>query len=151
MLSQYSLKTILEKIDHAVVVADPQGNFVHWNSAGEKILGLPHDKKEVEQWSQFFKIVKQDGVLYQHEDLPIMRATRGESVEKEKLYLTGGTGTGKYLEVEAFPLINESGQIVGAAAAFKDISDHVKMERFADELMKALEGMKKLLNNNFFS
>ncbi len=150
MLSQSSLKTILEKIDHAVIIADTSGNFVHWNTAAEKILGLPHDKKEVEKWSEFFKITKPDGVMYNHDDLPIMRATRGESVHKEQLYLTGD-GPGKYLEVESFPLIDSNGVILGAAAAFKDISDHKKMQRFADELWLALEGMKKLLNNNFFS
>ncbi len=152
MLSQNSLKTVLERIDHAVVLADTSGSFVMWNKAAEKILGLPETKKNVELWKDHFKIFKIDGTMYSHNELPIIRAAvLGQVVEKEKLYLTGGGEKGRHLEVEAFPLEDLDGRRIGGAASFKDITEHVNMEKLIDDLLVTFNKMKSLLGNNFFS
>ncbi len=152
MLTQNSLKTVIERIDHAIVLADTTGSFVMWNKAAEKILGLPESKKNVNLWKDHFKIFKPDGTMYSHNELPIIRAAVfGQHVEKEKLYLTGGTTPGRHLEVEAFPLEDLNGKVIGGAASFKDITEHVNMEKLIDDLLVTFNKMKSLLGNNFFT
>lgn len=148
MLTRESLKTILERIDHAVIIADKEANFVLWNNTATRLLGMTADIKDKDEWQNHFKIFKPDHTMYNSESLPIMRALNGEDVKAERLYISN---TQVHLQVDAFPVKSPEGVILGAAASFKDITDNIRINQMVDELQATFEKMKILLGHNFFS
>lgn len=152
MLTSPILKAIIERINYPVVITDTNGKYALWNEAamdiiGEKVMAVGVGTMER------FTVFKMDGVRYTNDQFPIMRAILyGESSKKEKMYVKDHkTGTGKYLEVDAFPIYNQEGTLVAAAASFHDITQALKTEKFIEEITKTLTHMKTLIENSFFT
>lgn len=152
MLNESILKNVVEKINHAIIISDTQGNFLLWNDSAKDILGMRPAIVKQEVWDSYFGIFKLDGTKYETHELPIMKATKGIETKKERLYLTDGiTGEGRYLDVDAFPVIDTNGNIVAAAASFNDVTKTMKIENAIEELENRFSHIIVLLQNSFFT
>lgn len=148
MLNEYILKTVIEKVDHAIIVADKEGNFLLWNDTAAKILNLVPDRMDQEVWKDFFTIKKLDGSLYNNDDLPLMKATRGIISHKERLYINNPLNEeGCYLDVDAFPVLDDENNIIAAVASFTDVTSKITIERMVDELIGMFDKMKALVES----
>src|SRR6266436_10259137 len=81
------LQLILESIADGVVVADSNGKFLLFNTAAEQVLGIGATDTTPDQWSDRYGNYLPDGVtLYPPNDLPLVRAMRGETVDAVELF-----------------------------------------------------------------
>jgi signal transduction histidine kinase len=139
----------LESIADGVVVADADGHFLHFNAAAEQILGIGLTDSTVDQWSERYGCFLPDTVTpYPARDLPLARAIRGEIVhECEVLIRHAGRPRGVWVSVNAAPLRDLTGRVVGGVAAFRDVTARKRLDdalkTTADELARSNQDLEQ--------
>ena len=125
------LQSVLDCMGDGVIVADPNAQFLVFNPAAERILGHGRIDDSSKEWSRLYEIFLSDRVTpYPVEDLPLMRAIRGESSDQAELYIAHPSrDDGTWILVTGRPLRDEHGELQGGVVVFHDISRRKKSER----------------------
>jgi two-component system NtrC family sensor kinase len=125
------LQSVLDCMGDGVVVADAQGRFLVFNPAAQRILGQGRIDSPPAEWSRQYDIFLPDRVnIYPANDLPLMRAIRGESADQAELYIAyPSRDDGTWIMVTGRPLRDERGAIEGGVVVFHDITRRKKAER----------------------
>lgn len=137
------LQSVLDSMGDGVVVANEEGNFILFNSAAEKILGVGPKSMPRQEWPEHFGIYLPDGVTpVPADDIPLAQALRGKSVEGAELFLRNPKNPdGIWINVTATPLTDEGAVRRGGVAVFRDISQNKQAEglivRAKDEAERA--------------
>lgn len=118
------LQSVLNSMADGVVMADASGTFQVWNPAAERILGSGPVNMKIGQWSEHYALFLPDKVTpYPADEVPLVKAIRGESVTNALLFLRRSAPTeGVWLDVSARPLLDENGQVKGGVVVFRDIT-----------------------------
>jgi len=118
------LQSVLHSMADGVVMADEAGTFQVWNPAAERIMGTGPANVGIGGWSEHYGLFLPDNVTpYPPHDLPLARAIRGESVTNVLVCLRSPAHPdGAWLSVHARPLRDETGQLKGGVAVFRDIT-----------------------------
>src|SRR6267154_2085040 len=119
------LQLILESIADGVVVADSNGKFLLFNAAAEQVLGIGATDTTPDQWSDQYGSYLPDGVtLYPPNDLPLVRAMRGENVDAVELFIRNtNVPVGHLLAITGGPLKGADGALQGGGVVvFHDIT-----------------------------
>ncbi len=137
--SERKLAQFLEAVPVGIFVFDANGQPYYANQMAQQILGKGIiTTAPTAQLSEIYK-VGQAGTeqLYPVEQLPAMRALKGESVTIDDMEIHHADKIIP-VEVSATPVFNEKGQIVYAIAAFQDITQRKRAEveriQFTQEL-----------------
>jgi PAS domain S-box-containing protein len=119
-----ALQVIFESLPWGVIVADQEGRFLFSNPAAEKILGigiveaLPDASTSVEGWYLPDQIS-----LVPPDQLPLVRAIRGQEVVDELIYLSNSRDCpGAWIRVNAWPLKDSAGTVSGGVMMFHDFT-----------------------------
>jgi PAS domain S-box-containing protein len=122
---------ILDNIADGVVVADRDGQFIHWNRKAEQIVGSPADEVAPERWSSHFGIYSDEGKSrVPGGELPLARAIRGESSDNVDLYIRNPKSEqGRWVQVTARPLLDAGGEIAGGVAVLVDVTDQKRLRQ----------------------
>jgi PAS domain S-box-containing protein len=117
------LESILLSLSDGVLVADREGRFILVNPAAERLLsGMPADLAPSE-WSSRYGLYKPDKTtLFPMEELPLVRALRGEEVREVEMFVRPGQTEGIWLSASARPWRDEASGLEGAAVVFRDIT-----------------------------
>jgi PAS domain S-box-containing protein len=123
------LRSILNNMSEGVLVVDAEGKLILINPAAERILGRPPEATlaGVRSLNEFYQA---DMVTpYQTQDLPSMRAVRGEEATDVEVFIRRvGGGDGIWLSVNARPLRDESGSVRGGVVVCRDITERKRAE-----------------------
>ncbi len=125
------LQSVLDCMGDGVVVADPQGRFLVFNPAAQRILGRGQVDSPPDEWSRQYEVFLPDRVnIYPASELPLRRAIRGESADQAELYIAyPSRNDGTWILVTGRPLQDERGAIEGGVVVFHDITRRKKAER----------------------
>jgi PAS domain S-box-containing protein len=125
------LQSVLDGMGDGVVVADSDARFIVFNPAAERILGHGRVESPPQEWSRLYEVFLPDRVTHcPPEDLPLMRAIRGESVDQAELYIAyPSRDDGTWILVTGRPLRDEQGELRGGVVVFHDITRRKKSER----------------------
>ena len=125
------LQSVLDCMGDGVVVADENARFLVFNPAAQRIMGHGRTDDPPKEWSRHYEIFLPDRVTpYPVDDLPLMRAIRGESVDRAELYVAyPSRDDGTWILVTGRPLQDEQGVLRGGVVVFHDISLRKKAER----------------------
>lgn len=117
----YISRSVFDSISDGVVVADGDGEFIAFNPAAERILHKPRADVGAADWSQFYRLYLPDQTtLYPTEQLPLVRAIRGEVVDNCEIFVRpDDRPDGLWITVSARRLT----EFAGAVAIFHDITD----------------------------
>ena len=136
------VQVVVENLREGLVIADPDGAFMHWNPASLRILGFDDPSLIHEQ--QFalhthFALSTMDGAALPLDQWPLARVRRGESLQDEELVV-------RRLHGEWQRTLSYSGALVdyadGHQLAFftvQDITDRKRAERELRESRDRLE------------
>jgi PAS domain S-box-containing protein len=118
------LQLILESIADGVVVADSNGKFLLFNTAAERVLGIGATDATPDQWSDRYGSYLPDAVtLYPSDELPLVRAMRGENVDAAEVFIRNAkVPEGRLLSITGRPLRGENGALRGGVVVFHDIT-----------------------------
>ncbi len=119
------LESILESLYEGVLVVDADGKLIKYNSTAAKIFGVKpesHDKP-IDQLGCYLPDGK---TLCSVEELPVVRALRGESIADMELFLKE---KGLHVSVSASPLIYDDGTQTGCVVVLRDITGRHQSEQ----------------------
>src|ERR1700737_2632401 len=82
------MQLILGSVADGVVVADTKGKFLLFNAAAEQFLGVGAVDAAPDAWSKQYGTYHADGVtVFPSDELPLVRAIRGESVSGVEVFI----------------------------------------------------------------
>ncbi|WP_460452505.1 PAS domain S-box protein [Alsobacter sp. SYSU BS001988] len=121
--SKERLERILNTSPVAIVETDDHGVITYANRASERMLGLERSDIEGRRYdAPDWVSTTSDGRPMAQEELPVSRALRGETATNITTAVSRAAGERVVLSVNATPIWDD-GRVVGALAAFTDISD----------------------------
>lgn len=143
------LQSVLDSIADSVVVIDADGLLILFNPAARRLFRLGREEP-APGWRQDLAgrvaFMASDGSReLPANELPLARALRGEDVDGAELLLHWSAGgTDSRVSVDARPLRDEGGDIVGAVAAMHDVT----AQRMAEiALRRSEERYRELFEN----
>lgn len=124
------LQLILRSIADGVVVADSNGKFLLFNAAAEQVLGIGATETTPDHWSDQYGVYLADTVTpYRTDELPLVRAMRGESVDALELFIRNPqVPKGRFLSITGRPLNRADGVLQGGVVVFHDMTDRKRAE-----------------------
>ena len=125
------LDAIIRSMGDGVVVADADMEFKLFNPSAERLLGGVTERPP-DEWSDHYGVFFSDGSTpVSTDELPIVRAVRGETTEDREFFVRNPrVPEGVYVSVNASPVRNESGEVVGGVSVLRDVSER-RMEQEA--------------------
>jgi PAS domain S-box-containing protein len=134
------LQYVLNSMAEGLVAVDEQGNFVLWNPAAERILGMGAADLPVQKWPEQYGLYLPDTVTrFPSEQIPLVRAVRGERSTTEMFVRNPEVVEGAWIEVSAAPLKDKQGVVCGGVATIRDITRQKADEREIRKLNEELE------------
>ncbi|MEG3843259.1 ATP-binding protein [Microcoleus sp. herbarium14] len=138
--SESRIKQMLEAMPAGVSVHDLTGQLIYANQTARQLVGIQTLlEATTDKLAEVFRVY--DGgtdELYSLEKMPIARSLRGETVRVEDVEIRLPDRTVP-LEVFSTPLFDETGNIIGAIAAFQDITDRKNTEKLLTDYNRTLE------------
>src|SRR5882672_8656357 len=124
------LQLILASIADGVVVADANGKFLLFNAAAEQVLGMGATESTPDQWTDRYGVYLPDTVTqYPADQLPLVRAMRGENVDALELFIRNPqVPKGRLLSFTGRPLKRADGVLQGGVVVFHDITERKRAE-----------------------
>ena len=124
-------QAILDGMQDGVTVTDQDGRFTLRNAAAERIAGVLPQHASAVDWSRALGVYLADGVSLMPEDqLPVMRALRGETVDRLELFVKHPQAPeGKWISITARPFSGERGTPAGAICIYRDATERKHSER----------------------
>lgn len=137
---------LLETSPVGITVVDRSGQITFANAAAERILGLNRSaiasrRYDAPEW----QITAPDGGPFPAEELPFLKVMRtGEAVTDVRHAVIHPDGRRAVLSINAAPLKEPSGEVVGMVAALSDVTQG---EEILAELREARERLANLFEN----
>ncbi|TLD69740.1 PAS domain-containing protein [Phragmitibacter flavus] len=107
-----------------VFLVDPQGNLVFYNEHAEAILGRRFEETgsmPVGLWSTIFSPRDGRGREILPEALPLVIALRKKVPAQKRFWIKSLDGSKKQVEATAFPLMGQTGRLVGAVTMIQEV------------------------------
>jgi PAS domain S-box-containing protein len=130
------LEAVLDQIPAAIVIADAEsGKVVAANEHAVRLVSeVAGHRDALDTWLSIG--FRTDGSPFQAEERPIMRAlASGEAVEAEDIEFLRLDGMRALFETSAAPVRNLDGEIVGAVAAYWDMTERTRLARAEREFV----------------
>lgn len=131
------LELILANMDETVLLVDKDAQLLLINGACESIVGDDYKDTPVSEWPKKYGAMKSDlsGTMeWQH--TPLWRALNGEKVTDSELYVVNEkVPTGAWRSVSASPIRDDDGNLIGAVAIGRDITQQKLAEYSARKLL----------------
>lgn len=128
------VSALVEHLADGVVACDADGNFVLLNrrvregKEGLPAVALPL-RVPMDQWAEQFALHPPgEDRLLTTDELPLVRALRGETVRDMQLETRGEHGARAVLNVSGGPVLDAEGRIQGAMVVMQDMTERADME-----------------------
>lgn len=127
--TEHRLQQILETLPEGVLVIDATGRPLLWNAQAAAVAGPPDPELDVRNGSPAVKLA--DGSGAGPMETPLARAVAlGETSQGVQMTLLNSvTGQPVPILINAAPLYDGDGQLLGAVAVFQDISGLKELEQ----------------------
>ncbi len=135
------LRSVLDGMGDGVVVADEKGEFLLWNPAAERIIGVGPTRTGPAEWSKTYGCFLPDAETpFPSEDLPLARAIRGVECDNVEMFLRNPKESeGVWAVLTGAPLRDEQGHLRGGVVVLHDISERKRAEEQVRRLNEELE------------
>jgi PAS domain S-box-containing protein len=138
--SESRLNQFLAALPVGVSVYNPDGSIAYFNQKARDLLGADTiPESTAEQLAATYQLyVANTDELYPPDNLPILRALKGEFVKVDDVEIRQD-GKIIAIEINTTPIFDASGNIVYAIAAFQDITDRKRAEKILADYQHTLE------------
>jgi diguanylate cyclase (GGDEF)-like protein len=116
--------SILKSINDGVIVIDSQGHVLDINPAARSILGLGPREQPSEAWSRQFCTISANGKeAIAHDELPLVKACRGEKFSEQTAVYRLARQADTVLSINGQGLFDSSRNLIGGVITFRDVTD----------------------------
>ena len=141
------LSSLVNSITDEVWFADTQKNFILANPVAQREFGhISTNPINVEELARSLEVYRSDGSPRPIEEAPPLRALKGEIVQNmEEIIRTPVRGELRYRQVNAAPVRDSKGNIIGSVSVVRDITERKKIEK---EVIESEEKLKQILDSS---
>ena len=149
--SEAWLATTLRSIGDAVIVTDSRGRILLMNAVAQHVTGWPEGDAHGRAIDEVFQIVNE--YTRRQVENPVSRVIREGVVVglANHTVLIARDGFERPIDDSGAPIRDHTGKIIGVVLVFRDVTEHVRMERELRrnerELRQALEEREALARN----
>ncbi len=139
---QARLETVVENLNEGLIIADPDGDFLHWNPAALRMLGFDDPeagRRQQPEFQRLFEVALLDGTVLGADQWPLARVRRGERIDDLEVRV-------RRVGTEWERIFSYSGARVRTADAHRlafvtlnDVTERRRDERLLRELNAGLE------------
>ena len=146
------MQTVFDDMEEGVVIADTQGNFLLANRRREEIIGKKLLALRPSEWPTSFGAFYLDQEThFPTDELPIVRAMRGEATEDVELFIRNDKRPeGVYVRARGRPLLKD-GEVTAGVAIFSDITKYKRTEKDLERTIGDLRRQAQLVDTVFES
>lgn len=130
------LDKVIAHMADGLAIFNEQGTLVKMNPAGQEIFGRNViEGSSPEQYMEQYGLYQENGELFKLEELPSMRALKGETVTGVTILVHRPDHPEKIMHVSCSPLTDAQDNITGAVAVLHDVTQEKTVERLKDEFL----------------
>ncbi len=134
------LEVVLDTVPVGVILADAKGRIVHGNRHVEQLVGHPvlysEDVDDYAEWVSFHA----GGQRVESHEYPLSRVLRdGEEQAEIDVHYQRGDGTRVWIRIIGRPVLDESGDTIGATVAVLDIDRERRLQDMQQVLIDELD------------
>ncbi|TAK30092.1 MAG: PAS domain S-box protein [Chloroflexota bacterium] len=119
----HELETVISSMSDGVLVVDRNGNLIMDNDAARRIIGTVDLFRRAEDAHRHGRPCYPSGQSIPMEQLPQLRAARGEHFSQSEMVIHEQDGTEKLLSISGAPLLDQDGQPRGGVCVFHDVTE----------------------------
>lgn len=140
-VEQLESSTLLAQTGLLVAATDADGRLALLSPGMQELFDLPFEPLPECEFSDRFHLVTADGTAsLPTEDIPVVRARRGEVVRDALVAARCPGGRLIYMRCNASPLVDPDGRVAGAIVLIQDVTaERAALERQADLRHRLLE------------
>ena len=145
------LKAVLANIEDGIVACNEKGILTLFNRAAREFHGLEEQSLEADEWASHYDLYLPDGKTRMgKEDIPLYQAFQGEHVVRREMVIFPKDGKRRTLIASGQPLLNKSGEKIGAVVSMNDVTEQKKAQvalraAFDDLELKVQERTEELI------
>jgi PAS domain S-box-containing protein len=146
--SELRYRTLFDLVPLAVYACDAKGIIQEYNRRAAELWGREPGRNGAEpRFCGSYKIYYPDGRFMPHEDCPMARALRGETLESKDLEIIVERPDGTRRSVIPAPevLKNDSGKIIGSINCLYDITERKKNQQALADLAGQREALYRFV------
>jgi PAS domain S-box-containing protein len=149
--SDFALR-LTENHPSGIASCDSNGKLILFNETAKKWHGLDVRDIDHSEWAQYYDLYNAEtGKLLEPDEIPLVRAFKGEQVEKTEIIINAKNQKLRHVLCNAAPMKDDMGNITGALVVMDDITykknQELKLKKQEEELRKKLE---KVEQSEFF-
>lgn len=129
---------ILDTVDVGLVLLDAEGRYLRANRRHQDFMDLAFPGGHAGRAGQLGAVHHPDGRTVQREEMPSLRASRGEEFDDIRIWCGDDPLTRRALSVSSRILRDDHGRQLGAALAYKDVTDLVRAIDAKDEFVSTV-------------
>jgi len=130
---------ILDTVDVGLVLLDADGRYESMNRRHRDFMQLAYPDGHRGVAGQAGLVYGEDGsTLLAPDQMPTSRASRGEEFDDCRIWVGDDPMTWRALSVSARAVRDRNGQFVGAALAYKDVTEFMRALRVKDEFVASV-------------
>jgi PAS domain S-box-containing protein len=143
---------VLGNIAEGVIIVDGDGRISFVNEAAARIHGVEQLGVSPEEWPDTYSLLTVDGEPYPPDELPLTRAFRQkETVRDAEWLIQRPDGVVVHAQGSAAPVVEASGEAVGAVLTVRDVSEQrrreAEREKLLEERDRALDELKEAMRH----
>lgn len=120
---------LLDSVVEGVVACDAQGHLTLFNNTARHWHGGNIMALEPAQWASYYDLYDSDGsTALTLEQIPLLRALRGEAVRDASMCIQAVGQPPRYIEANGGPLLTPQGQLIGAVIVMHDMTARRRVE-----------------------
>ncbi|MHB9030950.1 MAG: PAS domain-containing protein, partial [Candidatus Latescibacterota bacterium] len=147
------LSALLNSISDEIWYADAEKRLTLVNPAVIQEFG-PNvgEQRDIEKIAASYEVYRPDGTVRPIDEAPPLRALRGEVVQEQvEIVRTPATGELRYRQVNAAPVRDASGAIIGSVSVVRDITESKQAEKRIAGLRREQEAFLRHEVKNLFA
>jgi PAS domain S-box-containing protein len=138
---QRRMEAVLRQLPTGVVIRDASGRLIDYNEQAELLLGRRLTALLTEDNPMLPAVHRMDGGAFPAQDVPLLRALRGEPTRNERVRYSRPDGRELVLELSAEPIRDATGVIQAGVLVFSDRTAQVAAE---DALREREQSLREL-------
>lgn len=145
--SEERLHTIIENLSEGLVISDLNGQLIHWNQTGLKMLGFSNMEEcllKLPEFQRIFELSTLDGTVLSLEEWPMSRVIAGE-------HLAGYEVRVRRVDGDWTRVFNYGGAIVkepnGQALAFVTMTDITESKQSEERLRRSQQQLAGVIGS----
>jgi PAS domain S-box-containing protein len=140
------LHTILRQLPSGVMIAEAaSGRIIYANAHAERLFGPEYPLEGAEKYLERWQPHHEDGSLYDLEEIPMVRAIKGETTSDQVMRYQRPDGSWMITEVSGAPIVDSRGEVLEGVITISDITDRKLIEQ---ELVKSEQMFRSLFESS---